>query len=63
MATWPRGKARVCKTLIPGPIPGVALKDLTESQVLFLFQKMAENQVFCHFFGLMISQVFWFLKS
>ena len=24
MAPWPRGKARVCKTLIPGPIPGGA---------------------------------------
>src|ERR1035437_3932099 len=23
-ATWPSGKARVCKTLIPGSIPGVA---------------------------------------
>ena len=25
LATWPSGKARVCKTLIPGSIPGVAL--------------------------------------
>ncbi len=26
MAPWPSGKARVCKTLIPGPIPGGASK-------------------------------------
>ena len=25
-APWPSGKARVCKTLIPGPIPGGASK-------------------------------------
>ena len=26
MAPWPSGKARVCKTLIPGPNPGGASK-------------------------------------
>ena len=30
LATWPSGKARVCKTLIPGSIPGVAF--ISESQ-------------------------------
>ena len=28
-APWPSGKARVCKTLIPGPIPGGASKTKT----------------------------------
>ena len=30
MAPWPRGKARVCKTLIPGPIPGGASRKNTK---------------------------------
>ena len=29
MAPWPSGKARVCKTLIPGPNPGGASKKLS----------------------------------
>ena len=35
MATWPSGKARVCKTLIPSSILGVASKDLTRVRSFF----------------------------
>ena len=35
-APWPSGKARVCKTLIPGPIPGGASKT-KETRIACLF--------------------------
>ena len=39
MAPWPSGKARVCKTLIPGPNPGGASKTKsTSKEVLFVLE-------------------------
>jgi hypothetical protein len=41
MATWPSGKARVCKTLTTGSNPVVASFTKTTAQVVFCFsQKM-----------------------
>ena len=34
-APGPSGKARVCKTLIPGPIPGGASKKSSENRKIF----------------------------
>ena len=43
LATWPSGKARVCKTLIPGSIPGVASKEAENSQLPFLFRFLGQT--------------------
>ena len=38
MAPWPSGKAKVCNTSIPGPIPGGASKNKSTARaVLFVF--------------------------
>ena len=48
MAPWPSGKARVCKTLIPGPIPGGASKtQKTPDGCLLCFPVIIELDGLC----------------
>ena len=57
MAPWPSGKARVCKTLIPGPNPGGASKmnntpNLNHNSsigVLFVFNNLYRKRLFSPF--------------
>ncbi len=49
MATWPSGKARVCKTLIPSSILGVASKGSGFVLILFSYLYMYKKEFYKQF--------------
>ena len=44
MAPWPSGKAKVCNTSIPGPIPGGASKKKSTPKGAFLFGRATHEE-------------------